>query len=131
MQKDEQANPAALPDVEARGWHAQLGCMIHPKQHEIAVRFAEVEPDKDVTNAKQQEARLVYGYYIKGHNAKIQADVGQIKFGENFFLLSPLALRNVSPGLEGDKRLPPIVPFVGPGTEVKDNQVRVQVTVAF
>ena len=39
-------------------------------------------PDKDVVDAKQQEMRLVYGYYIKGHNLKIQTDIGEIKYGQ-------------------------------------------------
>jgi phosphate-selective porin len=128
VQTDEQANPAAGPDVDAQGWHAQFGVMVHPTQHELALRCAEVEPDKDVADAKQQEIRLVYGYYIKGHNAKVQVDIGEIKYGENFSTLSDLALRNVSPGLDAGKRLAPIVL---PGTEVKDNQARIQFTVAF
>jgi hypothetical protein len=62
--------------------------MVHPQQHELALRCAEVEPDKDVVDAKQQEIRLVYGYYLKGHNLKIQADLGEISYGENFSTLS-------------------------------------------
>lgn len=124
-QTDEQTNPAG-PDVDANGFHAQLGFMIHPKQHEIAVRYAEIEPDDTVSDAKQTEIRAVYGYYIKGHNLKVQADVGEITFGENFSLLSSLATRNVSPGLEPAKRL-----VVLPGTELKDKQARVQLTVQF
>ncbi len=126
VQKDEQKNPAAGPDVTARGWHAQFGVMVTPKQHELALRFAQLEPDEDVADAKQQEIRLVYGYYIKGHNLKIQADVAQVSFGENFSTLSSLATRNVSPGLDPTKRLVTL-----PGTELKDTQARIQVTVAF
>jgi phosphate-selective porin len=125
-QKDEQKNPTAGPDVTARGWHAQFGVMVHPTQHELAVRYAELEPDKDVADAKQTEMRLVYGYYIKGHNLKIQTDIGEYKFGQNFASLSALALRNVSPGLEGTKRLVTL-----PGTELTDKQARIQLTVQF
>jgi hypothetical protein len=125
-QKDEQKNPTAGPDVTARGWHAQFGVMVHPTQHELALRYAELEPDKDVADAKQTEARLVYGYYIKGHSLKIQTDVGEIKFGPNFASLSALALRNVSPSLDATKRL-----VVLPGTEITDKQARIQVTVQF
>jgi len=57
-------------------------------------------------------------------------DIGQIKFGENFIALGPLALRNVTPGLDGGKRLPPMV-FPGPGRDVSDNQARIQFTLAF
>lgn len=125
-QKDEQKNPTAGPDVTARGWHAQFGVMVHPTQHELAIRAAELEPDKDVADAKQKEYRLVYGYYIKGHNLKIQTDIGEITFGKNFSTLSALALRNVSPTLDPTKRLVTL-----PGTELKDKQARVQLTVQF
>jgi phosphate-selective porin OprO and OprP len=126
IQKDEQKNPTVAGDVKAQGWHVQFGVMVQPKQHELALRIAQVEPDKDVADAKQTETRLVYGYYIKGHNLKIQADVGEIGFGKNFSTLSALALRNVSPGLDATKRL-----VVLPGTELKDKQARIQVTVNF
>jgi len=126
VQKDTQENPAVAADVSAQGWHVQFGVMVQPKQHELALRFAELEPDKDVTDAKQQEIRLVYGYYIKGHNLKLQADIGEISFGQNFSTLSALATRNVSPSLDATKRL-----VVLPGTELKDKQARIQVTVQF
>ena len=126
MGTNEQSNPTAGPDVDSRGFHVQFGVMVQPTQHELAVRFAEVEPDKDVADAKQQEMRLVYGYYIKGHNLKIQTDIGQVSYGESFSTLSPLALRNVSPGLEPAKRLVTL-----PGTEIKDKQARIQLTVVF
>lgn len=126
VQKDEQKNPVAAADVKAQGWHVQFGVMVQPKQHELALRYAQLEPDKDVADAKQTETRLVYGYYIKGHNLKIQADVGEIGFGKNFSTLSALALRNVSPTLDPTKRLATL-----PGTELKDKQARIQVTVQF
>ena len=126
IQKDEQKNPAAGADVKAQGWHAQLGVMVQPKKHELALRYAQVEPDKSVADAEQTEMRLVYGYFIKGHNLKIQADLGQIGYGKQFSTLSALALRNVSPGLDAAKRL-----VVLPGTELKDKQLRVQLTVQF
>jgi len=126
VQKDTQENPAVAADIKAQGWHVQFGVMVHPEQHELALRFAELEPDKDVADAKQQEIRLVYGYYIKGHNLKLQADIGECSFGRNFSTLSSLATRNVSPSLDATKRL-----VVLPGTELKDKQARIQVTVQF
>jgi hypothetical protein len=126
VQKDELKNPVVAPDVNARGYHAQFGVMVHPTKHEIAVRYAQVEANKDVTDATQTEARIVYGYYIKGHNLKIQSDAGEISYGKNFSTLSALALRNVSPTLDPTKRLTTL-----PGKDITDKQVRVQLTVAF
>ena len=131
-QTDQLKNPNNLPSVDAQGYHVQFGVMVQPKHHELALRYAMVEPDKSVANAKQTEARLVYGYYMRGHNLKLQADIGEISYGENFASLyavderSVLALRNVSPGLEPLKRLVPL-----PGTSLTDLQARIQVTVAF
>jgi phosphate-selective porin OprO and OprP len=125
-QKDAPRNPAPGPDIKARGWHAQFGAFVVPKRHELAVRYAAVDPDTSVVNARQTETRLVYGFYMRGHNLKLQADVGQVRFGGNFASLSSLAIRNVSPGLEAARRL-----AILPGTALSDRQARVQVTVAF
>jgi phosphate-selective porin OprO/OprP len=126
QQTDEQQNPAVGPDVDARGYYAQFGVMVAPKTQELAVRYSEVEPDKSVSDAKQTELRLVYGYFWKSHNMKLQADIGQIGFGKNFSTLSGLALRNVSPGLSAAQRLVAL-----PGEAITDNQLRVQFVVAF
>ena len=126
LQKDEQANPAAGPDVNANGFHAQFGVFVQPKRQEIAVRFAQVEPDDSVSDAKQTEARIVYGYFWKGHNMKLQADAGECKYGSNFAALSGLALRNVSPGLSPANRLVPL-----PGQDITDKQLRAQFVLAF
>lgn len=125
-QKDEQANPTVGPDVNANGFHAQFGVFVVPKTQELAVRFAQVEPDDSVSDAKQTEARIVYGYFWKGHNMKIQADAGECKYGSNFAALSALALRNVSPTLSPAQRLVPL-----PGQDITDKQVRAQFVLAF
>jgi phosphate-selective porin len=126
QQTDEQENPTVGPDIDADGFHAQFGVFVVPKKQELAVRYAQVQPDKDVDEAEQTEMRLVYGYFWKSHNMKLQADIGQIAYGENFAALSPLALRNVSPGLSAANRL-----IALPGEEIKDNQLRVQFLLAF
>ena len=95
-------------------------------KHEIAVRYAEIEPDESIDDAKQTEARIVYGYFWKGHNMKLQADAGECKYGSNFASLSPLALRNVSPSLSPANRLVPL-----PGQDITDKQVRAQFVLAF
>lgn len=125
-QTDEQRNPTVGPDIDARGYYGQFGVMVAPKTQELAVRYSEVEPDKSVSDAKQTEMRLVYGYFWKSHNMKLQADIGQIGFGKNFSTLSALALRNVSPSLSAAQRLVAL-----PGEEITDKQLRVQFVVAF
>jgi len=125
-QTDEQANPTVGPDIDANGYHAQFGVFVQPKKQELALRYASIEPDDSIVDAKQTEARLVYGYYWVGHNMKLQADLGQITFGQNFSTLSALALRGVSPGLAAANRLVTL-----PGQELSDKQLRVQFVLAF
>jgi hypothetical protein len=57
---------------------------------------------------------------------KLQADFGQITFGENFSTLPTIALRGVSPGLSAAQRIVTL-----PGEELKDLQARIQFVVAF
>ena len=126
QQTDEQANPTVGPDIDASGFHVQFGVFVVPKTQELALRYASVEPDDSISDAKQTEARLVYGYFWKGHNMKLQADIGQVTFGQNFASLSALATRNISPGLSASSRLVAL-----PGQDIKDNQLRVQFVLAF
>jgi phosphate-selective porin len=126
LQTDEQANPTAGPDLDANGYHVQFGVFVVPKKHELGVRYASVEPDDSVADAKQTEMRLVYGYFWKSHNMKLQADIGEIKYGENFASLSTLALRGVSPLL-----LTPLRLVTLPGQDITDKQLRVQFVLAF
>lgn len=126
VQTDEQANPTVGPDIDANGFYAQLGVMIVPKTQEIAVRFAEIEPDESLPDATMQELRLVYGYFWKSHNMKLQADIGELSYGSNFSDLSKLPLRGVSPSLAASQRLVTL-----PGEEINDRQLRVQFVVAF
>lgn len=126
QQTDQQTNPAVGPDIDASGFHVQFGVFVQPKRQELALRYATIEPDDSIVDAKQTEERLVYGYYWQGHNMKLQADIGQITFGQNFSTLSALALRGVSPGLSAANRL-----VVLPGQELTDKQLRVQFVLAF
>lgn len=125
-QSSEQQNPVPGPDIDASGFHAQFGVFVVPSKQEVAVRYAEIEPDESISDAKQTEIRAVYGYFWRSHNMKLQADFGQITFGENFSTLSTIALRGVSPGLSATQRIVTL-----PGEELKDLQGRIQFVVAF
>jgi len=126
LQTDSQANPTVGPDINANGFDVQFGVFVVPKSQEIAVRYASVEPDDSVADATQTEMRLVYGYYWKGHNMKLQADAGEVKYGDNFASLPTLALRGVSPSLLAPLRLVTL-----PGQEITDKQLRVQFVLVF
>ena len=116
---------SSLPDVDSKGWHAQVGFMVVPKTAEVALRYATVDPDEDVADDGVSEARAAFGWYFQGHNLKVQADYGQVKFSEGFtaYGSSSFPVRNM-PSLDFSRRL-------GGAKDYTDQQVRVQVQVAF
>ncbi len=118
---DEQVNPTAGPDLESTGYHAQVGFMVVPEHLEIGLRYASIDPDDDVDDDDVSEARAVVGYYWKGHNLKLQGDVGQVEFQQAFGTLSSLARRGMSS----------LGTRIGPAQDFKDKQVRLQLQLAF
>ncbi|MBP1604587.1 MAG: Phosphate-selective porin [Acidobacteria bacterium] len=94
---DELSNPLPDRDVDSRGYNLQVGYMIVPKTFEIAVRYALVEPDRDVDDAEVDELRLGFNYFFAGHNLKLQADVGTVGYGSNYLALPLVARRGLPP----------------------------------
>ena len=126
MQTDSRTNPTVGPDIDANGFETQFGVFVVPKSQELAVRYSSVEPDQDVNDATMTEMRLVYGYYWKSHNMKLQSDIGEVKYGSNFASLSTVALRGIAPAL-----LAPLRTVTLPGQDITDKQLRVQFVLAF
>lgn len=118
---DEQDNPVSGPDIDSRGFHAQAGYMIRPRRLEVGLLFSQIMPDTDVDDAAVTELRGVVGYYWQGHNLKLQADVGQLGYGENFSALSGRARQG----------LPALGPRLVTGSSLHDTQLRVQLQLAF
>ncbi|HZE89486.1 MAG TPA: porin [Verrucomicrobiae bacterium] len=81
LMADELQNPTVAPTVRSDGWHAQVGYMITPKNLEVALRYAEIDPDEDIVNDKVAEERVALGYYFIGHNLKVQVDGGRVSYG--------------------------------------------------
>jgi hypothetical protein len=75
----------------------------------------------DVDDAAVAEWRGVVGYFWRAHNLKLQADAGQVSYGENYAQLSPRARSG----------LPPLGTRVSTGESLSDTQVRVQFQLAF
>ena len=118
---DEQDNPVSGPDIVSRGFHAQAGYMIRPHRLEAGLLFSRITPDSDVDDADVTELRGVLGYYWQSHNLKLQADVGQLGYGENFSALSGRARQG----------LPALGPRLVTGSSLHDTQLRVQLQLAF
>jgi phosphate-selective porin OprO and OprP len=125
---DEQANPTSGADVDSNGWYAQVGWMVRPKTVELALRRAEIDPDTDNDNDRVTESRLGFAYYWKGHNLKLQADIGQIDYEAGSRAYFPTATTTTIQG----RGLPNPGTRLSPATEdLSDMQVRVQLQLAF
>ena len=118
---NERENPVAAPDIDSRGYHAQAGVMLIPTRLETGVRYAAIDPDTDVDDAGVKEIRAVVGYYWRSHNLKLQADIGQIRYDENFAALPVLARAG----------LPVLGPRLVAGEDLADTELRVQLQLAF
>lgn len=118
---DEQQNPAAGPDLKSRGYHAQAGLMLVPRLFDAALRYAAVDPDTSASDAALTELLGVVGYYWRGHNLKVQADAGRIRYGANFAALSSRARAG----------LPALGTRLVSGRSMSDKQFRLQCQVTF
>jgi len=119
--RDEQQNPASGPDIASRGWFAQITGMIVPGTFEMGGRYAVVDPDHQSSDDEVREVRMLGAFYIKGHNVKLQADAGALRYDAGFSALSPLARRN----------LPALGTRLGAPQEYTDRQYRFQAQLAF
>ena len=113
-QTDEVQNPAPGPDVESFGWQIQGGCMVVARRLELAARYAEVDPNRDASGDRATELRGAVNYYWKGHNLKLQADVGRLTYEPS------------GPGRTSASRLP-----AAAGQDVTDLQARMQLQLYF
>jgi phosphate-selective porin OprO/OprP len=67
------------PSFDREGWFIQAGYFLKPDKWEIAARYGENNPNKDVTDNKITEVRGGLNWFYAKHAFKVQADFGQIK----------------------------------------------------
>lgn len=123
---DELQNPALGPDLDSDGWYATAGFMVVPKTVELGLRFAQIDPDDNVNQDTVSELRGAFSYYWKGHNLKLQADVGEIQLDSGFAAACGVAI----PGL-ACRNMPLVGTRLVTGQDLKDKQLRVHVQLAF
>jgi phosphate-selective porin OprO/OprP len=117
---DEQENPSEGRDIDSRGFHAQAGYMVVPKQVDVGLLYARITPDTEVDDAATSELRGVFGYFWQAHGLKLQADVGALEYESQFSTLSARARQGLT--------------LLGARTSTgafRDTQVRVQLQLAF
>jgi len=66
-------------DVKILGWLGQLGYMLIPETLEVALRADSIDYDNSMGQSAQREYLLVLGYFMEGHDLKIQADFGRVE----------------------------------------------------
>jgi len=67
------------PSFDTSGYYLQAGYFLKPEKWELAARYGEHDPNKDVPNNKVTEIRGGLNYFYARHVLKVQADFGQIK----------------------------------------------------
>jgi phosphate-selective porin len=113
-QTDQVHNPTAGPTLHSFGWHLQGSYMVIARRLELAGRFAVVDPDRNAKGDQATELRGGVNYYWKGHNLKLQSDVGRLTYEPS------------APGRASATRLP-----AATGQELADLQVRAQLQLYF
>ena len=59
-------------DLDAHGFYGQIGYFLIPKRFEVALRSSQIS--REGANNDENEYSVAINYFIKGQNAKVQAD---------------------------------------------------------
>ena len=60
------------------GWFPHSAMQTIPKPLELALRYAEVDPDTDLTGDERDEITLAFNWFFQGHRNKITLDLSRI-----------------------------------------------------
>ncbi len=63
--------------VDSDGFYTQAGYFVLPKKLELATRYSQLDPNKDLPDDFQREYAAGVNYYFRGHRSKIQTDIGR------------------------------------------------------
>jgi phosphate-selective porin len=118
---DERENPSEGTDVDSRGYHVQAGVVALPRKVDVGLLYSRIRGNSDVDDAEVTELRGVVGYYFQGHNLKLQADAGRVRYGARYAPLSSRARQG----------LPSLGTRLVSGQGLSDTQIRVQLQLAF
>ncbi|HJX28569.1 MAG TPA: porin [Thermoanaerobaculia bacterium] len=70
---------AGLSDFDDSGLVAQAGYFIVPQKAELALRWAEIDPNNDRDDDEQEERGVAVNYFFNKHAHKLQADYRQVE----------------------------------------------------
>ncbi len=69
----------ATADTDQSGHLAQVGCFLVPGKIEVAVRWAQLDLDTNVSDNEQTEEGVAFGWFFSKHGLKFQADAGRVE----------------------------------------------------
>jgi len=75
----EWAEPMGGDERVTDGWYYQLGYLFPGRRHELAGRYAAISSDVREVGGDIVESGVAYSYYLRGHPAKVQADLRNIR----------------------------------------------------
>jgi phosphate-selective porin OprO/OprP len=70
---------AGLSDFDDSGFIAQAGYFVVPQKAELALRWAQIDPNNDRDDDEQEERGVAFGYFFNKHAHKLQADYRQVE----------------------------------------------------
>jgi hypothetical protein len=70
---------AGLSDFDDSGFNVQAGYFVIAKKLEVALRFAEFDPNADRDDDVRSETGVAFSYYWNKHSHKLQADFREIE----------------------------------------------------
>lgn len=105
-------------EIDSDSFYLQTGLFVVPEKFEVAVRYAQRDPDTAVDDDEVEEARAAIGWFWMKHRYKLQLDYGIITFNKN----NPLLLVQIA---DGDR------PGLSAGDEADDKAFRAQLQLKF
>ncbi len=91
-------------EIDSDSFYLQTGLFVVPEKFEVAVRYAQRDPNTAVDDDEVEEARAAVGWFWMKHRYKLQLDYGVITFNKNNLLLLDEIAEGVRPGLSaGDQ----------------------------
>jgi len=72
----------AMTDFDSQGFVVQAGYLFVPEKFEVAIRFAVVDPNKDIEDWKYKEFTAGWNYFFRMHYLKFQMDYSNLRTEE-------------------------------------------------
>lgn len=68
-----------VTDFDDAGIHGQVGYFVVPKKFEVALRWADFDPNSDRSNDHRTETAIGFNWFLNKHAHKLQADYRQLE----------------------------------------------------